>query len=106
MRTCGSEVAELWRGVSGKKVWQLPPACVSLTDMKSKLIDNGVWTARADQVIQITSPEIAAEKLGQTVKAVLARRQELGLADRLSSREHRARRKANSFPSPRASAGK
>jgi hypothetical protein len=59
--------------------------------MKSKLTDNGEWTARADLVIQIASPEVAAEKLGRTVESVLARRQELGLPDPLSRRERLAR---------------
>jgi hypothetical protein len=49
--------------------------------------DNIAWNAREDLVIQIASPEVAAEKLGRSVQAVLARRQELGLPDPLSRRE-------------------
>ena len=55
--------------------------------MKSKLTDNGAWTTRADLVIRIASPEVAAEKLGRTVESVLTRRLELGLPDPLSARE-------------------
>jgi len=61
--------------------------------MKSKPIDDTVWTARHDLVVQIASPEVAAEKLGRTVESVLARRLELGLPDPLSSRERRERQK-------------
>jgi hypothetical protein len=59
--------------------------------MESKLTDKVAWTARADLVVQIASPEVAAEKLGRTVESVLARRLELGLADPLSRRERRKR---------------
>jgi hypothetical protein len=59
--------------------------------MKHKPTDSAVWTAQADLVIQIASPEVAAEKLGRTVEAVLARRQVLGLPDPLSSWERRER---------------
>ena len=41
--------------------------------------DPASWTAREDQVVEIVSPEIAAEKLGRTVEAVLARRHTLQL---------------------------
>jgi hypothetical protein len=61
--------------------------------MKSKLTDDGAWTARHDLVIQIASPEVAAEKLGRTVESVLARRLELGLADPLSRRQRLEKRK-------------
>jgi hypothetical protein len=61
--------------------------------MKCESTDNAAWTARTDLVIQIASPEVAAEKLGRTVEAVLARRQQLGLPDPLSRRERLARRK-------------
>jgi hypothetical protein len=52
---------------------------------------NTAWTERHDLVIQIASPEVAAEKLGRTVEAVLARRLELGLHDPLTRRERLAR---------------
>jgi hypothetical protein len=55
--------------------------------MKPKPTANLVWTTRHDLVIQIASPEVAAEKLGRTVESVLARRLELGLPDPLSRRE-------------------
>jgi hypothetical protein len=59
--------------------------------MKSKPADDSAWTERADLVIQIASPEVAAEKLGRTVEAVLARREQLGLPDPLPSHERRKR---------------
>jgi len=65
----------------------------TLSDMKSNPIDDTAWTARHDLVVQIASPEVAAEKLGRTVESVLARRLELGLPDPLSSRERRERQK-------------
>jgi len=65
--------------------------------MKRIHIDDGTWTAHKDLIIQIASPEVAAEKLGRTVNEVLARRQELGLADPLSSRERRARQAKESI---------
>jgi hypothetical protein len=43
-------------------------------------------------MIQIASPEVAADKLGRTVEEVLARRAELGLPDPLSASQRRARR--------------
>jgi hypothetical protein len=61
--------------------------------MKSKLTDDTIWTAQHDLVIQIASPEVAAEKLGRTVESVLARRQELGLPDPLSPRERLERQR-------------
>jgi hypothetical protein len=61
--------------------------------MKSKPIDDTTWTARHDLVVEIASPEVAAEKLGRTVEAVLARRLELGLHDPLTSRDRRERQK-------------
>ena len=60
--------------------------------MRMKL-DNAAWTPREDLIVQIASPEVAAEKLGRTVEAVLARRQELGLPDPLSRRERLERRR-------------
>jgi len=63
--------------------------------MKTKLLDNGPWTAREDLVIEIASPEVAAEKLCRTVESVLARRQELGLPDPLSRRERLEKQKKN-----------
>lgn len=60
---------------------------VSLASMKPQITDNAAWTAQHDLVIQFASSEVAAEKLGQTVESVLARRQELGLPDPLSRRE-------------------
>ena len=62
--------------------------------MKRKSIDDATLAARADLVIRIASPEVAAEKLGRTIKEVLARRQELGLPVPLSVRERRAKQKA------------
>ena len=59
--------------------------------MKPEPTKDTAWTAQADLVVQIASPDVAAEKLGRTVEAVLARRQELGLPDPLSTRE-RAKR--------------
>jgi hypothetical protein len=61
--------------------------------MKDQPANKAAWTAQADLVIQIASPEVAAEKLGRTVEAVLARRLELGLPDPLSPRERFARQK-------------
>jgi hypothetical protein len=55
--------------------------------------DDKTWTERHDQIIQIVPPEIAAEKLGRTIEAVLARRLELGLPDPLSNRERQARQR-------------
>jgi hypothetical protein len=61
--------------------------------MKPKPVDETVWTERHDLVVQIASPEVAAEKLGRSVAAVLARREELGLPDPLSMRERLVRPK-------------
>jgi hypothetical protein len=61
--------------------------------MKSKPIQIDAWTARQDLVVEIASPEVAAEKLGRTVKSVLARRSILGLPDPLPTRERRKRQK-------------
>ena len=58
----------------------------SLPDMKSEFTDEMEWTERQDLVVQIASPEVAAEKLGRPLAAVLARRNVLGLPDPLSSR--------------------
>jgi len=66
---------------------------VSLPNMKLKSTDDRAWTEQHDLVIQIASPEVAAEKLGRTVEAVLVRRQELGLPDPLSSRERLKRQR-------------
>jgi hypothetical protein len=63
--------------------------------MKPQPADEAKWTERHDLVIQIASPEVAAEKLGRSVAAVLARREELGLADRLLTRERLARQMKN-----------
>jgi len=62
-------------------------------NMTKQPSENDEWTARHDQIIQIASPEVAAEKLGRTVKDVLARRQVLGLPDPLSSRERLERQR-------------
>jgi hypothetical protein len=51
------------------------------------------WTQRHDLVIQIASPEVAAEKLRRSLAAVLARREQLGLPDPLSTRERLTRQK-------------
>jgi hypothetical protein len=59
--------------------------------MKSKPTPGKGWTARQDLVITIASPEVAAEKLGGTVEAVLARRLELGLPDPLPIHKRRER---------------
>jgi hypothetical protein len=37
------------------------------------------WTERADALVRIAHPKIAATKLGITINEVLARRDELGL---------------------------
>ncbi len=37
--------------------------------------------ARADLILKITSPEIAAEKLGWPIQDVLTRRKQLGVPD-------------------------
>ena len=66
---------------------------LELAGMKSQPTPSDGWTARQDLVVQIASPEVAAEKLGRTVKSVLARRLELKLPDPLSSREGRKRQK-------------
>jgi hypothetical protein len=63
--------------------------------MKSKPTPIDGWTARQDLVVQIASPEVAADKLGRTVKSVLARRLELGLPDPQSARERRERQMKN-----------
>jgi hypothetical protein len=60
--------------------------------MKNKSTFAAERAAHADLVIQIASPEVAAQKLGRTVEAVLARRQELGLPDPLSTRERLERK--------------
>jgi hypothetical protein len=49
--------------------------------MKADIADLVTWTARADWIVRVASPEVAAEKLGRTVAAVLARRRNLGLPD-------------------------
>jgi hypothetical protein len=61
--------------------------------MKPNRTDEGEWTERQDLVVQIASPEVAAEKLGRPLNTVLARRQVLGLPDPLSKRERLARAK-------------
>src|SRR5438552_2117408 len=63
--------------------------------MISTSTKDAAWTARQDLVVEIASPEVAAEKLGRTVEAVLARRQELGLPDPLSRRERLERQRTN-----------
>jgi len=65
----------------------------SIPNMKPELTDEAEWTERQDLVIQIASPEVAAEKLGRSVEAVLARREKLGLPDPLTARERLARQK-------------
>lgn len=55
--------------------------------MNAKPKGNAPWTAREDAIIRIISPEMAAAKLGRTVEAVKARRQELGLS------EHKVKRR-------------
>ena len=65
----------------------------SLPNMKPEITDETEWTERQDLVIQIASPEVAAEKLGRSVEAVLARRERLGLPDPLTTRERHARQK-------------
>jgi hypothetical protein len=59
----------------------------NILSMKPQSSDATAWTERHDLVIKIASPEVAAAKLGRTVKAVLDRRQELGLPDPLTARE-------------------
>jgi hypothetical protein len=61
--------------------------------MKPEFTDEIEWTERHDLVIQIASPEVAAEKLGRPLAVVLARREVLGLPDPLSTRERLARQK-------------
>jgi hypothetical protein len=61
--------------------------------MKPEITDDTEWTERQDLVIQIASPEVAAEKLGRPLAAILARREVLGLPDPLSARERLARQK-------------
>ena len=61
--------------------------------MKPEITDETKWTERQDLVIQIASPEVAAEKLGRSVEAILARREKLGLPDPLTTRERLARQK-------------
>jgi hypothetical protein len=61
--------------------------------MEAKTTENGGWTAQHDLVIQVASPEVAAEKLGRTVESVLARRLELGLPDPLTRHERLERQK-------------
>jgi hypothetical protein len=61
--------------------WQSSQSGVTLATMKSQTTPNAGWSARHDMVVQITSPEIAAEKLGRTIESVLARRNDLGLPD-------------------------
>ena len=64
-----------------------------LLDMKPELTDETEWTERQDLVIQIASPEVAAEKLGRSVEAVLARREKLGILDPLTTPERLSRQK-------------
>jgi hypothetical protein len=59
--------------------------------MNPKPTNKGELSARANLIIEIASPEVAADKLGWTVEAVLARREELGLPDPLSRRERLVR---------------
>jgi hypothetical protein len=66
---------------------------VRLPNMKFKPTEDRAWTEQHDLVIQIASPEVAAEKLGRTIEAVLGRRKELGLPDPLSSRERQVRQR-------------
>jgi hypothetical protein len=66
----------------------------NLAGMKPNPKGSGELAARANLLIQIASPEVAADKLGWTVEAVLARRRELGLPDPLLRRE-RVERQAN-----------
>lgn len=61
--------------------------------MKLDRTDKIEWTERQDLVVQIASPEVAAEKLRRPLDAVLARRQILGLSDPSSRRERLARQK-------------
>jgi len=58
-----------------------------LRNMKNDSTIAAERAAHADLVIQVASPEVAAEKLGWTVEAILVRRHELGLPDPLSTRE-------------------
>lgn len=43
--------------------------------------DSTPWTAHHDLVVQVVSPEVAAEKLGRSIEAVMTRRRELGLSE-------------------------
>ena len=62
--------------------------------MEPKPTDKVTWSERHNLVIQIASPEVAAEKLGLTVEVILARREELGLPDPLSRRERLAKQRS------------
>jgi hypothetical protein len=61
--------------------------------MKPEPAHDVEWTQRQDLVVQIASPEVAADKLGRSLAAVLARRKELGLPDLLRLRERLPRQK-------------
>jgi hypothetical protein len=67
--------------------WQRLQVRCKLAGMKPKPTYNGELVARADLIIEVASPEVAADKLGWTVDAVIARREKLGLPDPLSRRE-------------------
>jgi hypothetical protein len=47
--------------------------------MKQEPTEDRVWTAQHDLIVRIVSPMMAAEKLGRTINAVMARRDVLGL---------------------------
>ena len=51
--------------------------------------DPASWTAREDQVVEIVSPQVAAEKLGRTLEAVLTRRHTLQLAGFVSRKRRK-----------------
>jgi len=55
--------------------------------MKPHKSDNTPWTTREDVIVQIVSPDVAAEKLGRSVADVLKRRKELGLVGYESHRK-------------------
>ena len=89
----GANKKALKRGGTGQRIakgaQQTRLPCYS-DRMKQEPTKDTAWTARHVQIIETASPEVAAEKLGRTVEAVLARRLALGLPDPMSNRERRA----------------
>jgi hypothetical protein len=52
-----------------------------LSTMTAMPKDSTPWTSHHDLVVRIASAEVAAEKLGRSLEAVMARRRELGIPE-------------------------